>query len=372
MAITSNTAYTIARSPLNGTDGTAGTSQISVFANDLNVDTTLSLVGKDLIGYGEAIAQNSVKLLENFASDTAPVTPTEGQLWWDTTTSDKALKIWHITTAGTTGEWLLLHSVTTGNSVVNILDTASVSHTVLVHNANGVPVSITSSDADWVINPNETLYEPFFRNTKTAGAFVAGTVYRILTTGTTDFALIGAADSNVGTTFTATGVGTGTGTATTGAPIGAGINLNTENSKAMKFYGTATYAQYADVAELYTSDVEHAPGTVVILCDSEHDVTDAKNELDGEGLGIVTTDAALLMNSMLQGTTVGVALLGRVPCNVTGIIKKGDRIISSNLPGHGQSVDAVNEYSWQHVIGRALESKTTLGPGTIEVIVGVK
>ena len=43
MAITSNTAYTIARSPLNGTDGTAGTSQISVQANDLNVDTTLSL-----------------------------------------------------------------------------------------------------------------------------------------------------------------------------------------------------------------------------------------------------------------------------------------------------------------------------------------
>jgi len=47
----------------------------------------------------------------------------------------------------------------------------------------------------------------------TAGSFVVGTVYTILTAGTTDFTAIGAANSNVGTTFTATGVGTGTGTA---------------------------------------------------------------------------------------------------------------------------------------------------------------
>jgi hypothetical protein len=48
---------------------------------------------------------------------------------------------------------------------------------------------------------------------QTAGTFVVGTQYRILTTGTTDFTLIGAADSDPGTIFTATDVGTGTGTA---------------------------------------------------------------------------------------------------------------------------------------------------------------
>jgi hypothetical protein len=48
---------------------------------------------------------------------------------------------------------------------------------------------------------------------QTAGTFVVGTEYRILTTGTTDFTLIGAADSDPGTIFTATDVGTGTGTA---------------------------------------------------------------------------------------------------------------------------------------------------------------
>jgi hypothetical protein len=48
---------------------------------------------------------------------------------------------------------------------------------------------------------------------QTAGTFVVGTEYRILTTGTTDFTLIGAADSEPDTIFTATDVGTGTGTA---------------------------------------------------------------------------------------------------------------------------------------------------------------
>jgi len=49
--------------------------------------------------------------------------------------------------------------------------------------------------------------------TVTAGAFVVGTSYEILTAGTTDYTLIGAASNTVGTVFTATGVGTGTGTA---------------------------------------------------------------------------------------------------------------------------------------------------------------
>ena len=47
----------------------------------------------------------------------------------------------------------------------------------------------------------------------TAGNFVEGYQYEIISTGTTNFTSIGAANSNVGTTFTATGTGSGTGTA---------------------------------------------------------------------------------------------------------------------------------------------------------------
>lgn len=47
----------------------------------------------------------------------------------------------------------------------------------------------------------------------TAGSFVAGKIYRIVSIGTTDYTAIGAVDNTLGLHFVATGVGTGTGTA---------------------------------------------------------------------------------------------------------------------------------------------------------------
>ena len=47
----------------------------------------------------------------------------------------------------------------------------------------------------------------------TAGSFNVGSTYIIVTTGGTNYTLIGAANSTPGTIFTATGVGTGAGTA---------------------------------------------------------------------------------------------------------------------------------------------------------------
>jgi hypothetical protein len=52
-----------------------------------------------------------------------------------------------------------------------------------------------------------------FGSTITAGSFVAGKRYEIVSAGNTDFTLIGSANSTVGTQFLASGVGTGTGTA---------------------------------------------------------------------------------------------------------------------------------------------------------------
>ncbi len=49
--------------------------------------------------------------------------------------------------------------------------------------------------------------------TTTAGSFVIGIVYKIITVGSTNFTLIGASANTVGISFTATGIGTGTGTA---------------------------------------------------------------------------------------------------------------------------------------------------------------
>lgn len=46
-----------------------------------------------------------------------------------------------------------------------------------------------------------------------AGKFVVGNKYTIAVAGSTTWTAIGAANNNVGTSFTATGVGTGTGKA---------------------------------------------------------------------------------------------------------------------------------------------------------------
>lgn len=51
-------------------------------------------------------------------------------------------------------------------------------------------------------------------STTNAGAFLVGKKYVIETVGDTDFTLIGSANNDVGTVFTATGIGSGTGTAT--------------------------------------------------------------------------------------------------------------------------------------------------------------
>jgi hypothetical protein len=52
-----------------------------------------------------------------------------------------------------------------------------------------------------------------YKTVTTAGSFTVTNKYKILTVGTTDYTLIGAANNNPGTIFTATGVGAGDGTA---------------------------------------------------------------------------------------------------------------------------------------------------------------
>ena len=72
-------AYTI-----NKTDGT-----ILATITDGTIDnsTSLTLFGKSYSGFGEALNENLVKLLENAASTSTPTTPLTGELWFDKNTS---------------------------------------------------------------------------------------------------------------------------------------------------------------------------------------------------------------------------------------------------------------------------------------------
>ena len=67
---------------------------ILIDAGRIDDSTSLRLIGPNAPGYGEKIAINFLQLLENFANVTPPKSPTEGQLWYDTSNSDdKKLKI---------------------------------------------------------------------------------------------------------------------------------------------------------------------------------------------------------------------------------------------------------------------------------------
>lgn len=67
---------------------------ITVFDNTSNTDTSIVFPGRNVTGYGQIIAENFLKLLENFASPTAPVNPTEGQLWFNSDLQVGQLLIW--------------------------------------------------------------------------------------------------------------------------------------------------------------------------------------------------------------------------------------------------------------------------------------
>lgn len=57
-----------------------------------NRSSSLTLIGKNYSGFGEALNENFVKLLENFASASQPTSPIRGQIWFDTT--ENKLKVY--------------------------------------------------------------------------------------------------------------------------------------------------------------------------------------------------------------------------------------------------------------------------------------
>ena len=128
---------------------------------------------------------------------------------------------------------------------------------------------------------------------------------------------------------------------------------------------TASSAQYADLAEKYTSDQEYVPGTIVMFGgDAEVTISEDRTK---KVAGVVSTHPAYLMNSHLEGTSVEVALQGRVPCKVEGTIHKGDMIVAGSTPGVGI---AHNDPQLGQVIGKALENYNSTETGMIEVAVG--
>ena len=148
-------------------------------------------------------------------------------------------------------------------------------------------------------------------------------------------------------------------------------NIGSSASYFNRIFATATTALYADVAERFESDELLDPGTVVELGGSK-EITRSRLELSENVFGVISTRPAFTMNGGAgeDDTHPAVAMTGRVPVKVTGIINKGDRLVSA---GNGIARAAQpGEATSFNVIGRSLVSKSTNDLGTVEAIVSIQ
>jgi len=113
-------------------------------------------------------------------------------------------------------------------------------------------------------------------STVTAGSFAVGTEYTILTVGTTNYTLIGAASNTVGVVFTATGVGTGDGTATTNTWVSGTYTpaaLSTATGSAPSYSARAMVSFNADSSAAVTGTYIQSGTTVTVTLTSHGLVT---------------------------------------------------------------------------------------------------
>jgi hypothetical protein len=328
-----------------------------------NTDTSLTLIGRGTSGYGQIVANNTIQQLQNFASPTAPTTPLVGQLWYNTNNSviEFYMGSWSaVAQASDLANYAPLAAFNTisaevTNLMANAVTTATLSNYVtqaeLYSGAGATAVSVTAG------------------GTGLTAVGTAGFVLTVNSTATgytfTDPTTFIPSYANLMRT-NQTNVPTVTNTYNLGSSSAMFANMY-----ATTFQGTATSAQYADVAERYESDTVLESGDVVVL-GGEKEITLSSTANSEDVFGVISTSPGYMMNSNAGDDTTHpyVALAGRIPVKVLGPVKKGQRLVTSDTPGVAQA--AGEDFTTFMVIGRALCTKTSTDIGLVEVVVGVK
>lgn len=139
------------------------------------------------------------------------------------------------------------------------------------------------------------------------------------------------------------------------------------------FDGVAVAAQYADVAERYAVEGLVEPGDVVCL-GGVKEIYKCGIERSEEVFGVISTNPAVRMNEGAGDDTTHpfVALTGRVPVKVFGKITKGQRLVSSKIPGVARAATRAELANSLLIIGRALESSDVENVTLIEAVIGAK
>jgi hypothetical protein len=245
----------------------------------------------------------------------------------------------------------------TGNITGGNLSVTSIAGTLTTASQTNITAVGTLTGGTWNANSISTTY---------TDAKVTSVASR---TGAVTLAQADISGLTTGSTPTFAGLTVGTGSVTAGSIVNANANgVGNIGSSSVYFntvFAKATSAQYADLAEKYTADAEYTSGTVLSFGGTQ-EVTVTLTDADHRVAGVVSTDPAYVMNAGLASEHVAtVALTGRVPCLVTGTVRKGDSMVSA---GNGAARAEANP-AVSTVIGKALEDFDGES-GMIEIVVG--
>lgn len=362
--------------------------------------TSLALIGRNYSGYGLFLNENFVKILENFSNGTSPLSPLQGQLWWDSV--NKILKVytgttWKISTGATSSSippldttpiggdlwwdninnqlkiwsgtsWITIGppaTPSTGNSGATPAlwaDNNGINHVIIQFIINNSVLAVFSKDAFTTSIPGFASIVPGLN----------------MSTGNSPTVAISGSITSANSAMYATTSVFANSASYLGNLVSSVTNVastlvardTTGNIFVNRVIGTATSALYADLAERFASDWPYEPGTVMEM-GGDAEVTSAKSDLSSNVFGVISSNPAYLMNEGAgsNDTHPPIALAGRVPVRVIGKVNKGDRLVSAGN-GIARAATATEITQW-NVIGRALENKYTDSEGTIEAVVRV-
>lgn len=402
-------AYTIVKS--NGQvlttipDGTINTAS-----------TSLALPGRNYAGYGQYLDTNMVWLTENFANTSPPPNPLQGQLWYNTNAN--TLYVCPADNTANANAWLALTTTSSGGTTtfgaVNVTGNVTSNNMAVINGIQADTITVRLA----TVTANATIADA---NVTTANIGTLGT--RVITTGSQS------TTGNLTGAWTVNGASSGNALIVTGGNI-ATIGIRTDNyyyANGSPFNPAGTYnngnvfdyltgsnsvsrftgaisvssattanlttgaagtagqitgnwtltsgsrltATYADLAERFEADAYYDAGTVVEL-GGEKEIRSVQYELSEDVFGVVSDTAAYLMNGAAgtDETHPPIAVSGRVQVKVTGIIKKGQRLVSA---GNGIARAALpSEATAFNTIGRSLVDKLNTDVGTVLAMVTIK
>lgn len=129
------------------------------------------------------------------------------------------------------------------------------------------------------------------------------------------------------------------------------------------FNGVSMSAFCADLAEYYIADEKYDPGTLVKI-GGEKEIT--KASIGGFFYGIISTSPAYEMNTAIRDekNALPVALAGRIPVLMTGMIDKGDPVTISEISGVARKAGEGEKY-----IGFSLENSHETSIRLVECVI---